>query len=286
MATYNSGNSSFQDFNKTLFEAQMLATPDGHVVSNTNPLPVVGFLGNTIASAPFEWQVAMGKIPEATQVNIFGYTAAVNSTFAVCWENSPIDYVYLSTAQQLSINSSSSSDNSTAQVTISGLDANWAPLTETANLNGTSVVTTNNAFLRVNSMVLSKPANGQETNIGHVTAYYNTTPLAIIDPTIGKTQMSQYSIANNYTLYVQNINIYSGDASGASKYMNFRVDVKNHISNLNSILLHTTWQNQYQLPRANPFPYTNKSDVRWQLATNSGDYTGSVVIEAILVRNT
>ena len=40
MATFNSGNSTFQSGNKTLFETQMLATPNGHVVSNTNPLPV------------------------------------------------------------------------------------------------------------------------------------------------------------------------------------------------------------------------------------------------------
>jgi len=40
MATFNSANGSFQTFNKTLFEAQMLATPNGMIVSNTNPLPV------------------------------------------------------------------------------------------------------------------------------------------------------------------------------------------------------------------------------------------------------
>jgi|688.fasta_scaffold03931_25 hypothetical protein len=40
MATYNSANTTYQSGNKTLFEVQMLATPNGQVVSNTNPLPV------------------------------------------------------------------------------------------------------------------------------------------------------------------------------------------------------------------------------------------------------
>jgi hypothetical protein len=40
MATFNSGNNALQSGNKSLFEVQMLATPNGHVVSNTNPLPV------------------------------------------------------------------------------------------------------------------------------------------------------------------------------------------------------------------------------------------------------
>ena len=284
MATWNSANGSYQSGNKTLFEVQGLATPNGMIVSNTNPLPVTGLSANSIASAPFEWQVALGNIDGATQVNIFGYTATVNATPAIVWENSPREYAYINTAQRLSVNSSSVTDDS-CKVLISGLDANWAPLSEVVQLNGTTVVTTNNAFLRVNSMILTQPGAGQEMNIGHITAYYNSTKLAIIDPNAGRTQMSQYSVANNYTLFVQNVNIFSGDAAGASKYMNFRVDVKNNVSNVNFILLHTTWQNGYQLPRVNPFGYAGKSDVRWQLFTNSGEYTGSVVIEAILIRN-
>ena len=46
MATFNSSNGSFQKENKTLFEAQMLATSNGQVVSNTNPLPVTLGSGN------------------------------------------------------------------------------------------------------------------------------------------------------------------------------------------------------------------------------------------------
>ena len=258
---------------------------NGSSITNTTPLPVIGLSGNNISSAPFEWQVAMGHIPEASQVNIFGYSANVTNAFSVVWENSSVDYQYLTAAHQLSINSTSTSDSSTAQVTLYGLDTDWSPLVETANLNGTSVVTTTNSFLRVNSMVLTKPANGQEKNIGRITAYYNSTPVAIIDPSIGRTQMTQYSVANGHTLYVQNINMFSGDSAGASKDMNFRVDVKNNVSNVNFILLHTTWQNSYQLTRTNPFAYSSKSDIRWQMATNSGTYSGSAVVEGILISN-
>ena len=44
MATYNSANTTYQSGNKTLFEVQMLATPNGQVVSNTNPFPVTGIV--------------------------------------------------------------------------------------------------------------------------------------------------------------------------------------------------------------------------------------------------
>ena len=79
--------------------------------------------------------------------------------------------------------------------------------------------------------------------------------------------------------------MFSGDAAGASKYMNFRVDVYNAVTGVNYLLLHTTWQNQYQLPRQNPYAYSGKNDIRWQMATNSGTYTGSAVIEGTLIKN-
>ena len=285
MAQWSKVSNNFMQDNKSLFEAHTLATPDGIIVSASNPLPVTGYSSNVIAAAPFEWQVALGAIPNATQVNVFGYSANIANTYGIAWENSGLDYNYLTTAQTLSINSTSSSDNSTAKVLLQGLDANWAPLSEVVTLNGTTVVTTTNQFLRVNSMVLTQAASGQNTNVGAVTAYYGATQLAEMAPTTSKSQMSQYSVANNYTLYVQNVNLFSGDASGASKYMNFRVDVMNNVTGVNFILLHTTWQNQYQLPRSNPFAYQGKSDIKWQMATNSGSYSGSAVIEATLIRN-
>ena len=67
--------------------------------------------------------------------------------------------------------------------------------------------------------------------------------------------------------------------------MNFRVDTQNNITNVNTILLHTTWQNSYQLPRSNPFMYPQKSDIKWQLQSSSGTYSGSGVIEGTLIAN-
>ena len=142
MAIYNSANLNYQSFNKTLFEATTLALSNGHIVDSNNPLPVVGLSANSISSAPFEWQVALGTIPNATQVNIFGYSANIATTYSIAWENAPTEYAYITTPQTLSVNSTSSSDNSNAKVLITGLDGSWAPLSEVVTLNGTSVVTT------------------------------------------------------------------------------------------------------------------------------------------------
>ena len=259
----------------------------GAPITNTNPLPVITVVNANAVSAdvaPFEWQVALGRIQNATQVNIFGYSNTISSNYSSVWENSPADYVFLSAAHQLSVNSSISTDDS-CKVLITGLNSTWDPISEVVTLNGVTPVTTANSFLRVNSMAMTQPGAGQNSNIGHITARYNSTPVAIIDPLIGRTQMSVYSVANGYSLYVQNINMFSGDAAGASKFMNFRVDVYNSITNINYILLHTTWQNAYQLPRSNPFKYGQKQDIKWQMASNSNEYSGSAIIEGTLIKD-
>ena len=51
MAIFNSANGHYQTGNKTLFETQMLATSNGQVVSNTNPLPVTLGSANVNISA-------------------------------------------------------------------------------------------------------------------------------------------------------------------------------------------------------------------------------------------
>jgi hypothetical protein len=64
MAQFNTGNNSFQAANKTLFEVNQLATANGNIVSNTNPLPVT--LGSD-------------SITITGNVNV-GTTVSVNST--------------------------------------------------------------------------------------------------------------------------------------------------------------------------------------------------------------
>lgn len=79
MAQYNTGNSSFQTHNKTLFEVNMLATKDGLTVADENPLPVVA-VGATSVSA-FNEPLGLTITPVIQLDGVYGTTSDVIQTY-------------------------------------------------------------------------------------------------------------------------------------------------------------------------------------------------------------
>ena len=67
------------------YEVMMLATNNAQQVSNTNPMPVVTN-NEFIYAAPWDLQVARGKVSGVSQINIFGYGGAVDGTWIPLWE--------------------------------------------------------------------------------------------------------------------------------------------------------------------------------------------------------
>ena len=105
------------------------------------------------AYEPFDLQVSRGQIMGHSTLSLFGYQISISTTSIPIWENATT-YTYPTSATTLNITSSSTSDVSPAQVLISGLDANYLPISETVVLNGTANVATVNSYFRVNSLVM------------------------------------------------------------------------------------------------------------------------------------
>ena len=243
-----------------------------------------------VSSTPWSMQVSRGLISGVTAVNIFGASSNVGTTLVTLWENTGVTaYAFPAAAQLMNMASSSATDTGTAKVLVSGLDANWLPISGTVTLNGTSNVTTTFLYLRVNSLIMVTPATGQTTNVGTITLKNTggTVTYGQIAVGNGRSSVSYYSVPAGYTLYVTNINAYSGDASGAS-YVNYRaITTNNNVAPANTITaLTTTFNANYQVLRTNPFPYTQKSDVQWQFAVNSGTHSVGLILEAVLISNT
>jgi hypothetical protein len=265
-------------------------------------MPITSFpnyqiLNNSYStSAPWNMQVARGLVSGCTSINVFAASDNVGTTASmgglqILWElTGTTAYVFPSSAAKMNLVSTSATDNTTASVLISGLDTNWNLISETLALNGTTAVQTVNSYLRVNSMSMVTPATGQTSNVGTVTLknLANTVTYARMTIGYGRTAMSIYSVPSGYTLYVGNINIFSGDASGNSSYVNYQAKTtNNNVSPANTITaLNTTFGGAYQVPRSNPFPYTQKSDVQWQFSVNTGTHSVGLVLEGILISNT
>ena len=179
---------------------------------------IVSSITRAGTSEPFDLQVNRNQVDGHSNVNINGYNAAVAGTQIPLWENATA-YTFPASALTMTVASSSATDASPAKVTINGLDANWNAISEVVTLNGTTGVTTVNQYLRINSVVMLTPATGQSSNVGTITVKNGTTTYGQINATLGRSQMTVYSVPNGFNFYLRRINCWSGSSLSSNVYI-------------------------------------------------------------------
>jgi hypothetical protein len=239
----------------------------------------------TGAYEPFELQVARNQITWHTPVNIFGYSTAVGSSaLGPLWEGLTLSggaYTYPSSASVLTLVSSSTSDTSALSIRIDGLDANYAPISETIALNGTTNVTTTNAFLRINLM---STTNG--LNVGNITAKIAGTTYAQINAGIGQTQMSIYTVPAGYTFYLSYVQADANIGFTSSNYMKFAEYNKDNTTGEINLLNQSTFVQSFQFPFTCPVGHNEKVDIQFQIVSASGSpFTANLYAGGILIKN-
>ncbi len=235
-----------------------------------------------IHSASFEMQVAMGKVPGVTSVNLSGYNSAVGTDFIPAWENGA--YVYFNTANTVLVWSESASDTNVS-VQVVGLDANYNVQSEVVVItNGTTGVQTTKQYLRVNSINLTRlPMNQGKVHAGSLDKGIS---LAFIgsgtDPSLGRSQMTIYTVPAGYTFYLTQSNWYTNQ-SGAQTGL-YRSWTRNAAGVINVVLTFPFVTN-YNSLKVVPRPYLEKTDIQWQVASSSGTSRIGGQIEGFLISN-
>ena len=235
------------------------------------------------AYEPFELQVARGQVDGHSVVQIFGYSTTVGSSaLGPLWEGltpSGGAYVYPSVAAPLVLVSDSASDNTTRSVVITGCGANFAPLTETIALNGTSNVTTVNSFLRINNMSMLN-----STNTGNITASISSTVYAKISAGIGQTQMSIYTVPAGYTFYLSYVQSDSNIGFTSSAYLKY-AEFNKFASGFQTLTDQSTFVQNLNLPYTAPIAHPEKTDIQFQFVASTGSntiadcYAGGILIK-------
>ena len=241
---------------------------------------------------PFELQVARGQITFHNEQNVFAYgtTPATAGTFRTVWENmATTEYVFPTSALTMQLASDNAAD--TAKVTIVGLDANYAAISETLTLNGTTNVPTTNQYLRINSMFV---ATGSATNpIGVITlknstvtyAQINTAVFNGVTSSVGQTQMAIFTVPAGYTFYGQRYGAYSSFNGNSANYTTYRA-VTNSSAGVQKLIVQTPFNTNYEVQRHYPLPYAEKTDLRWQIAPSAAvAAVVSINIGGILIKN-
>jgi hypothetical protein len=162
------------------------------------------------AYEPFELQVARGQIQAHSVVTIAGY----NSDVDTAWEMiTPVGNLsYPAAALQMTVSSADADDTSAGTgartVLITGLDANYAVISETVTMNGQTAVTTTNSFLRINSMLVTTAGTSLANEgiiyigTGTVTSGVPATIYNVIAAGFNNSTSSQYTVPAGFTGYL------------------------------------------------------------------------------------
>ena len=235
---------------------------------------------------PFELQVSRGQITGHIPVTLFGFSTNVGSTaLGPLWEGLTLSggaYTYPSSAAQLVLVSSSASDTSALSIQINGLGAGFVPLTEVIAINGTSNVTTVNSFLRINEMICTN-----DLNVGTVTAKIGGTTYAQINPGIGQTQMSIYTVPNGYTFFLSYLQADGSIGFTSSAYLKMAEYNKFNLTGGNTTFTgQVTYVQSYNQPFTYPIAHPGGTDIQWQVVASTGSpYIGNIFAGGVLVQN-
>src|SRR5512137_574244 len=157
------------------------------------------------AYEPFDLQIARNQIQGHSTVNIYGYQPLVATSFIPVWENATA-YTYPVAATQMNL---AGTNGDTATITISGLDASYAIISENVVLDGATPVTTTKSYLRINSMSVAVGSATNPAGVVTLKDLTNTTIYAQINAGVGRTQAAIYTVPAGYTFYLQRVNIYT-----------------------------------------------------------------------------
>jgi hypothetical protein len=240
----------------------MAATPSNTFVSPPHSVTVQG------AYEPFDLQIARNQIMGHDHLDLFGYSTVVGSTaMGPLWEgltSSGGNYPFPASAAQIVVVSSSASDTAVT-ILISGLDANFAPITESVALNGTTNVTTVKSFLRINSVVTTAG-----NAVGNVTFTSGATVIAKVNAGVGQTQMSVYTVPAGYTLYVTYFQGDGNTTTTSGAFMNTRLRTTLNPSGVVLISGQATYLTNLTVPYGVPVQVTEKTDFEFQFQGSGG----------------
>jgi hypothetical protein len=239
-------------------------------------------IGELSRSEELQLQMARGLIGGHTSLNIAGYQATVGSTFIPIWENAAA-YVYPVAAGQMRLWSSSASDVNVL-IRISGLDANYAMISEELLLTaGTTGVLTAKSYWRITNLTVIDGVN--PVGVISLGDDGKTAEYAKIAINAGTSSRTVYTVPAGYTFYLAKVNVYANQSGGggSTRIIRYRAYTINN-SGIVRAVLQTPFSSEYISEKTVPRPYFEKTDCQWQCQATTSAEIG-MQVEGILVKN-
>jgi len=232
---------------------------------------------------PFELQVSRNQITGHSVLNIFGYQASVTTASIPVWENASV-YTYPTSALTMTYASTASE---TLTMTVTGLDANYAVVTDTVTFTaGTSGTATNGTqFFRINSMVVTSTGTLGGTNVGTITAKNGGTTYAQIAIGVGKTQMAIYTVPAGFSFHLNRIDVFASNPYTSANNLTFINWQQNPATKVAFNVAQSPFISILDIHRQYPLIYTEKTDIQFRVNTSAGTYAVGAFGEGVLVAN-
>ena len=226
--------------------------------------------------------VALGKSGGNSVRNIFGYNAAIGTSFVPGWELATA-YTYPTTAETMTLRWNTADAGYT--ILIKGLDANYDEIQETITLTASPVTqTTQNQYYRINDVVTVGNNNGDFSNPANnisLTNAGNTVTYARIRGGDGKNQASIYTVPRGYQFALVRISAFCASASLNNRTLAFR-NVARLKTGVILRVAQTEFLEQMIIDRQLPFVYDECTDIEFQLKGSAGTQFIGVFGEGIL----
>lgn len=253
-----------------------------------------------ITNKDFLIEVAKGNVPKHSIVSKFG---AGNLTTTLLPVSQDSTYPTPTTAVSLEFVSSSANDTSAGtgarEVTVIGLDANWAEQTVTVTTNGTTAVALTGTWLRLYRWYVSQSGTyateSAGSHAGTLTlrvagagatwSTITTTPFPA-----GQSQIGAYTIPIGYTAYLLSKNMFVDSAKSADLYFFQRTlanDVTSPYTGIMRIFQREVGvSGGYELITPSPKgPFVGPCDIGFMGKISSGTADCSVEFQLLLIQD-
>jgi len=234
----------------------------------------MGYFKHDITSPDAMLEIAHRRISGAQQVQLFGFNRNIETAYETVWNNGGGIYTFPTQPLTMSLSSTSASD--TMPVLLQGLDASYEPIDDIVTLDGTTAVTSNIPFFRINNAVILAGEN-----VGDISVTNGGTTYAYIEETLGSSQGIVYTTRANHSLYVVTANFTSGTVNGNKFLFSRACQVSSNGRTLH--FWESTFQQDIRFDVTVPFRVPPKTDFTIEAKSSSNSNELSVYIGAVLL---
>jgi len=228
---------------------------------------------------PFELQMARGQIPGHLFRHRMGRVPAMSvNTTGTVWDVDDTIYPWSAwdTAGTVTVSRADAGD-ANKNVVLTGLDADYNPVSTTVTLTNPTGNTSSTVFKRLDLVRM----NGTSVNVGQINVLKGATTVGRILAGIGQSLKGTYTVPAGYTAYLTQGTMTIQNGADGSGFFYYRLFGERFL------IGHTfeVASSQYYYPFSVPFALPEKTDIDVRVAVRSNNARATAAYDMYLVKN-